>query len=194
MIAPPGGAIFVWPQKHTNTQIHEAVSAGARELLYLSEKFFGVIWCDFVAYRYLLVAKEFTLGKAERLKSRKQTEQLFSEGNKITIAPFRIHYSFTIAEKTSLHPIVLRYRRIKFGVGVGKRNFKKAVDRNRIKRLIREAYRLQKKLLKEKLQEKESRLSVFFIYTGKDLPVYKEVYEKIGKGLDKLRLILNEIK
>ncbi len=130
------------------------------------------------------MAKQFTLGKAERLKSRKQTELLFSEGNKFSIAPFRIHYSFTKVEKGSLL----------FGTGVGKRNFKKAVDRNRIKRLIREAYRLQKKILKEKLQEKEGQLSVFFIYTGKDLPVYKEVYEKIGKGLDKLCLILNEIK
>ena len=166
MIAPPGGAIFVWPQKHTNTQIHEAVSAGARELLYLSEKFFGVIWCDFVAYRYLLVAKEFTLGKAERLKSRKQTEQLFSEGNKITIAPFRIHYSFTIAEKSSLHPIVLRYRRIKFGVGVGKRNFKKAVDRNKIKRLIREAYRLQKKITERKTTGKRKPAICFFYLYG----------------------------
>ena len=134
------------------------------------------------------MAKQFTLGKAERLKSQKLTELLFSEGKKFTIAPFRIHYSFTKAEKTSLHPIA-----IGFGVGVGKRNFKKAVDRNRIKRLIREAYRLQKKILKEQLTEKKIQLSVFFIYTGKDLPVYKEVYEKIGKSLDKLCLILNEI-
>ena len=135
------------------------------------------------------MAKQFTLGKTERLKSRKLTELLFSEGNKFTIAPFRIHYSFTIAEKSSLHPIA-----IKFGVGVSKRNFKKAVDRNRIKRLIREAYRLQNKILKEKLQEKENRLSVFFIYTGKELPVYQDVFEKVGKGLNKLCLILNEIK
>ena len=174
---------------YEHTQIHEAVSAGARELLYLSEKFFGVIWCDFVAYRYLLVAKEFTLGKAERLKSRKQTEQLFSEGNKITIAPFRIHYSFTIAEKTSLHPIA-----IKFGVGVGKRNFKKAVDRNRIKRLMREAYRLQKITLREKLSEQNIRLNIFFIYMGKELPAYKEMFEKTGKGLDKLCVLLSETK
>ena len=135
------------------------------------------------------MAKQFTLGKTERLKSRKLTELLFSEGNKFTIAPFRIHYSFTIAEKSSLHPIAIR-----FGVGVSKRNFKKAVDRNRIKRLIREAYRLQNKILKEKLQEKENRLSVFFIYTGKELPVYQDVFEKVGKGINKLCMILNEIK
>lgn len=142
-----------------------------------------------MTYLYLILAKQFTLGKAERLKSRKLTELLFSEGNKFTIAPFRIHYSFTKAEKTSLHPIA-----IGFGAGVGKKNFKKAIDRNRIKRLIREAYRLQKTILKEKLTEKKSQLLIFFIYTGKDLPAYKEVYEKIGKGLDKLCVILSEIK
>jgi ribonuclease P protein component len=130
------------------------------------------------------VAKQFTLGKEERLKSRKQTELLFSEGKKFTIAPFRFHYSFSKAEKTSLQ----------FGAGVSKRNFKKAVDRNRIKRLMREAYRLQKITLREKLNQKSMQLNIFFIYLGKELPAYKEVYEKTGKGLDKLCVIVSEIK
>jgi ribonuclease P protein component len=128
------------------------------------------------------VAKQFTLGKEERLKSRKQTELLFSEGKKFTIAPLRFHYSFSKAEKTSLQ----------FGAGVSKRNFKKAVDRNRIKRLMREAYRLQKITLQEKLIEKKIQLNIFFIYTGKELPEYKEVYEKTGNGLAKLFVIVSE--
>ena len=130
----------------------------------------------------LFVAKQFTLGKEERLKSRKQTELLFSEGKKFTIAPFRIHYSFNKAENTS----------VQFGAGVSKRNFKKAVDRNRIKRLMREAYRLQKIMLQEKSGEKKVQLTIFFIYTGKELPEYKEVYEKTGKALDKLCVIISE--
>ncbi|MCY7293706.1 MAG: ribonuclease P protein component [Ferruginibacter sp.] len=129
------------------------------------------------------MAKQFTLGKEERLKSRKQTELLFSEGKKFTIAPFRVHYSFSKVEKTSLQ----------FGAGVSKRNFKKAVDRNRIKRLMREAYRLQKIILRKKLEEKNIGLNIFFIYTGKELPVYKEVYEKTGKVLDKLCEIASAI-
>ena len=129
------------------------------------------------------MAKQFTLGKEERLKSRKQTELLFSEGKKFTIAPFRFHYSFSKAEKTSLQ----------FGAGVSKRNFKKAVDRNRIKRLMREAYRLQKIKLREKLEEKKFGLTIFFIYTGKELPAFKEVYEKTEKGLDKLCEIASSI-
>ncbi len=129
------------------------------------------------------MAKQFTLGKEERLKSRKQTELLFSEGKKFTIAPFRFHYSFSKAEKASMQ----------FGAGVSKRNFKKAVDRNRIKRLMREAYRLQKRTLQEKLNEKNMQLNIFFIYIGKEMPVYKEVFEKAGKGLDKLCEIASAI-
>ena len=135
------------------------------------------------------MAKQFTLGKKERLKSRKQTELLFSEGEKFTIASLRIYYLFTKDQNSSLHPIA-----IGFGAGVSKKNFKKAVDRNRIKRLIREAYRLQKNMLQEKLLELNSRLNIFFIYTGKELPEYKEVYDKTGKVLSKLCTITSETK
>lgn len=75
---------------------------------------------------------------------------------------------------------------MQFGVGVSTKNFKKAVDRNRVKRLAREAYRLQKKILEKKLIEANSYLTVFFIYTGKELPEYKDINDKIGKVLNKL--------
>lgn len=51
---------------------------------------------------------------------------------------------------------------------------------------MREAYRLQKKLLVEKLSEQKKQLIIFFIYTGKGLPEYKEVFDKTGKALNKL--------
>jgi ribonuclease P protein component len=60
------------------------------------------------------------------------------------------------------------------------------VDRNRIKRLSREAYRLQKAPLSQLLEEKGKCLAVFFIYTGKDLPDYAIVSQKIGVALQKL--------
>lgn len=75
---------------------------------------------------------------------------------------------------------------MQFGVGVSTKNFKKAIDRNRVKRLAREAYRLQKKILEKKLIEANSYLTVFFIYTGKELPEYKDINDKIGKVLNKL--------
>jgi ribonuclease P protein component len=123
------------------------------------------------------VAKQFTLGKNERLKSRKSIEQLFSEGKKITVAPFKLIYIFTRSAKD---PSLL------FGTGVSAKNFKKAVDRNRIKRLIREAYRLQKQYLQEKIKTSNIHLNIFFIYTGRELPEYDEVYKKMGVVLNKL--------
>jgi ribonuclease P protein component len=128
------------------------------------------------------VAQRLTLGKKERLKSRKQTELLFSEGKKFTLTPFRVYYTFNKTENALLQ----------FGAGVSSKNFKKAVDRNRIKRLIREAYRLQKTVLKEKLNEQNGQLNIFFIYTRKELPEYKEIYDKAGKALDKLCAIISE--
>jgi len=126
------------------------------------------------------VAKQFTLGKNERLKSRKSIEQLFSEGKKMTAAPYRIIYLFV---KPWKNPSLL------FGTGVSAKIFKKAVDRNRVKRLTREAYRLQKKDLQDKVKAGNIQLNIFFIYTGKEIPGYNEVYKKVGailKKLDKL--------
>ena len=72
------------------------------------------------------------------------------------------------------------------GFGAGSRHFKRAVDRNRIKRLCREAYRLQKQPLYDHLTSKGLSLALFFIYTGKDLPDYQTVSGKIGVILQKL--------
>jgi ribonuclease P protein component len=72
------------------------------------------------------------------------------------------------------------------GFGAGSRHFKKAVDRNRIKRLSREAYRLQKQPLIDVLAEKGLSMALFFIYTGKELPDHNTVKVKIGVLLQKL--------
>jgi len=72
------------------------------------------------------------------------------------------------------------------GFTVSTRHFKKAVDRNRVKRLMRETYRLQKNVLVNMLQQHDKCLALFFIYTGNELPEYLEVFEKMRAALKKL--------
>lgn len=131
--------------------------------------------------------KQFTLGKNERLKSRKLIEQLFKSGKSISIPPFRVYYNLSKRENENR-----KTEQLQFGVGVSAKNFKKAVDRNRIKRLIKEAYRLQKLSLKEKIKESDKSLSVFFIFTGKELPDFKVVKEKTEVALKKLVKLIDE--
>jgi len=78
------------------------------------------------------------------------------------------------------------------GFAVSGKTFKKAVDRNRIKRVMREAYRLQKNELQENLENAAKKLSVFFIYTGNELPGYEVIHEKMKNSLKRLNKILNE--
>jgi ribonuclease P protein component len=130
------------------------------------------------------MAKQFTLNKAERLKRRKIIEQLFSEGRAVTAFPIRVQYKMVDQLGVPLQA----------GFSVSSRNFKRAVDRNRIKRLMREAYRLQKLPLEQALQTKEQQLALFLIYTGKELPVYALVKEKVEVVLKKLLQTVNGVK
>lgn len=129
------------------------------------------------------MAKQFTLGREERLKSLKAIDQLFKQGQRFTAGFFKVHY--TMQKEEAANPA-------RFGVGVSAKNFKRAVDRNRIKRLTREAYRLQKMTLQEKLKESRIVLHLFLVYTAKELPEYADVYEKVGMALKKLLKQANE--
>lgn len=123
----------------------------------------------------------FTLHKEERLKSRKQIELLFKQGKSFAFMPFRVYY-----KKNEEGEIASNKTPVVFGVGVSSRNFKKAVDRNRIKRLTREAYRLQKTIVTDCANERKIQLNVFFIYTAKELPDFAEVKLKVEQALKRL--------
>lgn len=129
--------------------------------------------------------KQFTLGKEERLKSRKQIDHLFQEGRSFNLFPYRVLFSISPKRPDSSAAI-------QFGIGVSTRHFKKAVDRNRIKRLSREAWRLQKNELTELLTTQEKCLNVFFVFTGKELVAFAEVNEKIAGSIKKLKKLIDE--
>jgi ribonuclease P protein component len=141
-----------------------------------------------------------TLPSVERLKSRKLIEALFRSGKTFSVFPFRVFYlwddgagqaaagPFPAGQLRAGQPLAggrpPALQPVQVGVGAAKRNFKRAVDRNRIKRLLREGYRLQKELLDKPPVGKG--LRVFVLYTGKDLPEFPLVLEKMGVILKKL--------
>jgi ribonuclease P protein component len=106
---------------------------------------------------------------------------VFNSGRSFPVFPFRVFYLFN---ETAIP--------LQAGFGVSTKNFKKAVERNRVKRLTREVYRIQKNQLQELLMKNELQLSVFFIYTGKELPAYTFVKEKIEISLQRLIQLVNE--
>lgn len=128
--------------------------------------------------------QRYTLGKAEKLKSRKLIEQLFKQGKSFSNFPFRVVYHFTTDEKHA--------GGVQAGFSVSSKFFKNATDRNRIKRLLREGYRLQKNELLDAVLKNNLRLAVFFIYTGNELPEYDLIAEKTGSALKRLLKITNE--
>lgn len=93
------------------------------------------------------------------------------------LQPFRVTYIIRSADTKV---------QLQFGVGAGTRSFKKAVDRNRVKRLVREAWRLRKKSLFQQLEQQNKQMDVFLVYTGRELPTYQEVYDKTGLVIEKL--------
>ncbi|MBX2932805.1 MAG: ribonuclease P protein component [Ferruginibacter sp.] len=126
--------------------------------------------------------QRYCFKKNEKLKSRKAIEHLFKSGNQFSNFPFKILWLFNETTPSSLQT----------GFAVSSKHFKKAVDRNRVKRLMREAYRLQKNELKNQLIKNNKQLSVFFIYVGNELPKYDFIFEKTGNVLKRLLKILND--
>ncbi len=126
------------------------------------------------------MVKEAGFGRKEKLKSRKRVEELFAKGKTVNVFPIRISYQFVnLPEEEKAVAEV--------GVSVSKRNFKRAVDRNRIKRLLREAYRLQKKEWLELLHVQKKGAYLFFIYTDKQIPEYSIVFATMKKCLEVLK-------
>lgn len=112
-----------------------------------------------------------TFPKEEKLKSKILIGQLFEEGKSVKSFPLKLIY----------HAIQAEESQDKVGVSVPKRNFKLAVTRNKIKRLLRENYRKQKNLLPPHV----NKFSMMFIYTGRKELDYNEIEIAMRKLIHK---------
>ncbi|MFM1879633.1 MAG: hypothetical protein RLZZ241_2499 [Bacteroidota bacterium] len=115
----------------------------------------------------------FTLNKKERLKRKILWDHVFAEGQQVKSYPFLLYYY-----KTEL-PEGIQFQA---GFAVPKKNIRKAVSRNRVKRLMREVYRKEKPGLKARLV---GSYALVFLYLGKELPVYTLVSKNMTAILQK---------
>lgn len=118
-----------------------------------------------------------TFSKAERLTSKILFEKLVKNGNSFTVFPFKAIW--LEQKEDSPFPVQL-------AISVSKKRFKKAVDRNRIKRLTREAYRKHKQGLYEVLSGKKN-IILLLVFISSEIPEYKEVENKIKLILQRLK-------
>lgn len=122
-----------------------------------------------------------TLSKSERLKSYKRIRLMFAEGQKFKVHPLLVFYQIEQKKEVDLNSDALQ-----MGVSVGARYFKKAVDRNLLKRRIREAYRQNNQQLKVALSTNNRQLAVFFVYTQHEICDYAQIAVSMTKAIQLL--------
>jgi ribonuclease P protein component len=113
-----------------------------------------------------------TFRKEERLSKDKSIQELFDKGSSFYLFPFKVFFMPNPDKDISFHQVV---------ISVSKRNFKRAVDRNLIKRRIREAYRLNKELIPV-----QNKLLIAYIYSVKDILPSVQIQERLVKTFKRL--------
>lgn len=119
-----------------------------------------------------------SFSKGERLCGIKAVSELFSGGRSLNMPPLRITYRILPAD-VNLQPVRVL-------ISVPKRHFKKAVDRNLIRRRIREAWRMNKTTLKENLSGSASRLEVAIIWIDTAIRPYDEILKAVKEAIGRL--------
>ncbi|WP_108822110.1 ribonuclease P protein component [Dysgonomonas sp. Marseille-P4361] len=129
-----------------------------------------------------------TFSKFERLHKNKSIDRLFQKGDSFVSYPLRIvYYAENMSDdKEKAECSIL--------VSVSKKKFKRAVKRNRVKRLIREAYRLNKISFLDSLKGENRRVDIAFLYLKSELPVYEEIEKAMLKAMTTLSDKLKEDK
>lgn len=109
---------------------------------------------------------------------------MFSDGHSFLVYPLKFVWILSEKRVPSL-PIQIAF-------SVSKRNFKRAVKRNLIKRRMREAYRFNKNTLQQSLLIPENEmLSVMIVYVGKEVIPFEKIYSSMQKALDRLKLCVH---
>lgn len=126
--------------------------------------------------------RRLTFKKEERLCSKKVISELFERGETVLVYPLKVVFMKSSVEQKS--PVQAAFT-------VGKRNFKLAVHRTRIRRKMREAYRLNKQVLYDEIEK--DNLVVFFVYIGKSILDFKQVESAMKKGIRKLVKELSKV-
>ena len=143
------------------------------------------------------MTQRHTLSKTERLKSYKRIRILFAQGQKFKVFPLVVYFLLRVEEVEGglerlreVNPVE-RVEGVEgllqMGVSVGKRHFKRAVDRNLLKRRIREAYRKQKHDVKELLVASGISMDIFFVYSNARISDYAEIETAMTNGLSLLK-------
>jgi ribonuclease P protein component len=124
-----------------------------------------------------MVQSRNTFGKNERLKSVIVLNRAFSEGSKLQALPLLVRYTHSTFDAPFPYQVATT---------VSKRRFKRAVDRNRIKRLLREAWRLEKHRLLVDWSVGDPQRALVFVYIGREIPTFEECQHNIRKIIDVL--------
>lgn len=126
-----------------------------------------------------------TFKKSERLTSQILIDKLFAGGN-ASMAAFPLRVVYMQVEKTEKSGADAALPPVSTLVSVPKKRFRHAVDRNRMKRLVREAYRLNKQILWDALADKDVRLIMAFVCITDTLPSFRAVNKSMVKVLNRI--------
>ncbi len=114
----------------------------------------------------------FTFKREERLSKEKVIQELFDKGSSFYLYPFKVYFMQNPDPGFPVHQVL---------ISVSKKNFRRAVDRNLIKRRIRESYRLNKKLLANR-----NKLLIAYIYSIKEILPSAQIKERLVRTFKRL--------